>query len=352
MHGAKHLILTVDYELFGNGSGSLLHCVIIPLERMAAIAERHGAKLEIFVEALEFAAIERSAPQAERIATVKRQLSDMVRRGHRLQFHLHPQWHEARLQDGNWVLDEREWRTGDIGAARLMDMLNSAQQWLRSAVADVEPEYGCTVFRAGGSCIQPARIALAALRALRMTMDSSVAPGVYSTDAVSWYDFRNCPSAHWWRVEEEVTCAGKGEFLEVPIAVGRVNALQHVRARMQRAQEGEFCDGCSGTYRNRQSVMRRVVDLLQKVWSARRAMLDYCALPADLMIDVTRDWSGRFSSGDLAIPVVAIGHTKNFSIAAEREFERYLQWAKNEPSLQFSSYDAWRVSGTAGGASR
>ncbi len=341
MPAVEHLILTVDYELFGNGSGNVVDCVTKPLERMADVAERHGARLEIFVEALEFDAMERSGMQHEAIMAVKSQLAQLVDRGHSLQLHLHPQWSGAQWQDGEWVLDELQWRTGDIDAVRLAPMLTTALQWLREAAGSSRQSRHGSVFRAGGWCIQPSREPLKALRSLNVTMDSSVAPGARSTDAVSWFDFRSCPALHWWPVDDDVCRAGNDGFLEVPIAVGRVNALRHVRARLQRAQEGEFCAGCVGTYRNRRSGLSRYVDLLQKVWDSRRAMLDFCALPAELLIDVTHDWLRR-SSKNAAVPVVAIGHTKNFSDAAEREFDSFLTWAVARSPMQFSSYDEWR----------
>ena len=95
MRPLNHLILTANVELFGNGSGCVNHCVLAPLERMAAVAEAYDARLELFVEALEFCAMEASPEHSKVIADVKRALADLLRRGHKLQLHLHPQWHGA-----------------------------------------------------------------------------------------------------------------------------------------------------------------------------------------------------------------------------------------------------------------
>ena len=48
-----HLILTVDYEIFGNASGSPLKCVVEPAERILSIAKHFAAPVTLFVEALE-----------------------------------------------------------------------------------------------------------------------------------------------------------------------------------------------------------------------------------------------------------------------------------------------------------
>ena len=57
-----HLILTADYEVFGDGSGDVSACVVEPTEAMLSVAARHGAPVTLFVESLEFDAMRRAAP--------------------------------------------------------------------------------------------------------------------------------------------------------------------------------------------------------------------------------------------------------------------------------------------------
>jgi hypothetical protein len=340
----NHLILTVDVELFGNGSGCVNYCVLAPLERMAAVAEAHNASLELFVEALEFRAMEASPEHSNAIADVKRALADLLRRGHRLQLHIHPQWHGARFADGTWMLDLSQWRTGDVAADQLSEMLSQAEQWIRDAVLDVIPDYHCRVFRAGGWCIQPSAVPIACLRSTRMRIDSSVAPGMMNGDATAWYNFLECPRRSWWPISDDVTRISEGGFIEVPIAAGRVNPLRHLVARMRRSRHGDFAAGCSGSYHGRSQGSVWRLNMPRKIWNSNRAMLDYCALPADLLIDITRDWTNRVTGTDRHIAVVAIGHTKNFSGNAEREMARFLQWASQQPNMRMSTYDSWERS--------
>jgi hypothetical protein len=46
----RKLILSVDYEIFGNGSGDVRQHVIESARRMAAICEKHGVPLAVFFE--------------------------------------------------------------------------------------------------------------------------------------------------------------------------------------------------------------------------------------------------------------------------------------------------------------
>ena len=343
MSRPHHLILTVDLEVFGNGSGCVQQCACAPLERMARLVEAYGARLEIFVEAIEFAVMEGDPAHADTVRAVKRQLADMVRRGHQLQIHIHPQWDGAYPDDAKqgWVFKGGTWRTGDTDPDRLVHLLHMSNAWIREAVQEVHEDYGCSVFRAGGWCIQPSEEVVPVLRSMGLNIDSSVAPGLANDDPDTWYDFRSSPEKPWWRVDAEVDRPGSGDFIEVPIAAPRVNAARHLRARVARRREGEFAPGCVGTYSGRKGGMQGISRIWKKARDARRAMLDYCTLPADLMIDGIQEWIGRFGEVDGPIPVVAIGHTKNFSESAERELEKLLVWVSEQDSLRIDSYRGW-----------
>jgi hypothetical protein len=341
MRGPNQLILTVDFEVFGNGSGSVSYCACKPLDRMAALVEAHDGRLEIFVDALEFAVMESTPSHAALISELKQQLSDLVRRGHRLQLHLHPQWDGAHLHDNEWKVDPTKWRIGDLDRGQIRAMIEHGHAWLCEIVADNHQEHSCSVFRAGGWCIQPSPDVLAVLRMVGLKVDSSVAPGMVNHDPLAWYDFASCPERSWWRVDDAVTSAGNEEFIEVPITTGRVSPVRHIYARAARRREGEFADGCAGTYQSRSARHSRALAIWRKLSSSHRAMLDYCALPAELMIRIVEDWTGRFCDEEKPVPVVAIGHTKNFSRAAEHELGRFLTWAKTESSLRIGSYGAW-----------
>jgi hypothetical protein len=351
MAGPNQLILTVDFEVFGNGSGSVSHCACKPLDRMARLVESHDGRLEIFVDALEFAVMETAPSHAALIANLKQQLGDMVRRGHHLQLHVHPQWDGAHLRENEWIIDPSGWRIGDLDRSQIHRLIERGHTWLREIVAENHQEYSCSVFRAGGWCIQPSIDVLAALRAIGLEMDSSVAPGMMNDDPIAWYDFKASPDLPWWSVDDEVTCLGSSGFVEVPIATGRLNPVRHIYSRVTRRREGEFSEGCSGTYQNRNLRKHRLLNMWQKFRGSHRAMLDYCTLSAELMVDVVEDWTGRFREESTPVPVVAIGHTKNFSLAAERELDKFLIWIEGQSRLEIGSYGTWReaVRGCTGG---
>ena len=48
----KTLLLTLDYELFGDGSGDVFKHIVEPTNTIIDEAERYGAKMTVFFERL------------------------------------------------------------------------------------------------------------------------------------------------------------------------------------------------------------------------------------------------------------------------------------------------------------
>jgi hypothetical protein len=69
-------------------------------------------------------------------------------------------------------------------------------------------------------------------------------------------------------------------------------------------------------------------------------MLDVSTMPADMLIEITRQWILRFGEDESPIPLVAIAHTKNFSPASEQNMAAYMAWAKGEGMI-FSTFGQW-----------
>ncbi|MFB6257932.1 MAG: hypothetical protein ABEH38_04500 [Flavobacteriales bacterium] len=111
------LHLTCDHEVFGDGSGSIERCMIRPAERMMELCEKHGTRLTFFFDVCEYWAFrevqERNGfENGERPADrLEEHLKDIVRRGHDVQLHFHPQWLRAEYSGGGeWRLDHSLWR--------------------------------------------------------------------------------------------------------------------------------------------------------------------------------------------------------------------------------------------------
>ncbi len=339
-----HLILTVDYEVFGNGSGCVNKCVLEPAERMMRVAEPYGAPVTFFVEALEFQAMSVTKEFSEFSTKVSDQIRLAVQNGHDAQLHLHPQWTNAKLDENStWMLDMSRWRIGDLKASEVHDLLCGGKAWLESICYPVSSTYRCLAFRAGGWCIQPSDFVINGLIALGFKIDSTVAPGFHTSARGEWRDFRNSPDLPYWSVLNDVCRNESSGLTEIPITTGEIGLRRHLKTILSLSTNGKssgLAPGCKGNYTAPDGRWGRIRGKLCKLMHLGQVMLDFSTMPADILIHVTRQWNSRFNNLSYPLPIVAIAHTKNFTSASESALRDYLIWAKNE-GVVFSTFQHW-----------
>ena len=227
-NGAQRLtLLTVDYEIFGNGTGDVRQHMVEPTERMARICERHNAPLTVFFEAEEYLAFERYASVLESslgydpAALIRKQVAALARRGHDFQLHLHPQWHGAKLEGGQWRL-QPEMETVDHLFETVEETsayIRERKELLESLLADGGIAQPVIAYRAGAFSARPGRKLLQALSENDIYFDSSVVRGLFREAADYTLDYRTVDEPkRMWRVKTDVAQEDKaGSVWEVPI---------------------------------------------------------------------------------------------------------------------------------------
>ena len=336
-----YLILTVDYEIFGNGLGCVDRCVIVPAGRMMRITKRFNAPVTFFVEATEFMAMQVAGVPA--VDRVRQQLAQSVFQGHDVQLHLHPQWENAHQEaDGSWRVDNEIWRIGDLPFDTTLRILKAGKAWLECVAGEKVPEYCCFAFRAGGWCIQPSQRVVRAMMGLGFQIDSTVAPGLRNETRVEWSDFRKAPVKPYWKIDGNVCKEASSGLLEVPIVTGKIGRWRHLEAvRTARSTgEGGLASGCMGDYHRPGGRLESLQGKIGKVMHLGHVMLDFSTMPVDILIEITRQWIARFGGNAIPVPLVAIAHTKNFTEASDKNMAEYLAWVKNE-RIVFSTYGEW-----------
>lgn len=335
-----HLILTTDYELFGNGSGCLEKCLLLPTERMISIVEAYKAKLSLFVESLELACIGSlsSGKVSEQYTMVEDQLHRLIATGHHLELHIHPQWLEAKFDRQVWNLSLDKWRLGDLTPTEIRDCITISLSYLNRF-----KKGSTSIFRAGGWAIQPGEKVVESLSEHAIVIDSTVAPGLFNPSKGDWFDFRFAPDLPFWRVSTDV-CeeSSTGSIIEVPIATQNIGFISHLRALKESRSQNQFPEGCEGSYAGPNSVYQPIRGRLSKLANIERVMLDFSTLPAWALIETTERYMDRFQTSQTPVPIVEIGHNKNFSQRSGENLDEYLRWANSCPDIVFSDYHTWK----------
>lgn len=324
------LIISVDHEVFGNGSGCLDACVRRPVERVLSVAEKYSAPLTFFVEALEFEAMQLAGIGG--IEAVITQIQLAYKSGHDIQLHLHPQWDGAVYDGRDWHVDRKLWRIGDVDDERLVRLLKQGKSWINRQLTADFPAYECMVFRAGGWCIQPSDAVIKALLQLGFQVDSSVAPEIKNHASGEWADFSGVPDRPFWRTNGDVCCEASSGLWEIPILTGKVDRLRHLQAVKKCRSFGSngMASGCVGSYQGANSWLQRWRGKIGKLMDSGNVMLDFSTMPADIMVKITEDWMVKYRAKTSVLPLVAIAHTKNFTDYSEQNMNDYLRWAFDE----------------------
>jgi len=226
-----NLILTFDYELFGDGSGNVFTHIIEPTNQILQLCSKHNIKITIFFEVLEYIKLKEEWDKGNTmgytdnpIEAIENQIQQAALVGHDIQLHIHPQWYNAKYENGKWHLNVNNWRLGDFKGENnynVKELISDCKTALEDLIKPVNPHYKCIGLRAGGYNIMLSDEVHVAMVDLDMKYDSSVYPGGYETGNLSKYDYRNVSLelSHWWADANDIRkISDKGkEILEIPI---------------------------------------------------------------------------------------------------------------------------------------
>ena len=345
------LILTLDYELFGNGSGDVSRDVIEPTSRLLGICDRYGAKLTIFLEVGEYWAMK----EAERTGTlcldyspsqeIEEQLQRAVRFGHDVQLHLHPWWIGASFEAGRWRLCPQYKRVTDLpnglgsedDPLSIVGALTRGRRTLETIIHPVDADYECRAYRAAMFWGQPSGELIAGMKKSGLLADSSVIYGLHETAPVPT-DYRRAPSAHgyWWTTSEDISQAGPtGEhILEFPVYSQQKPYVCNfkwtkLRTTLKRRRTEKANMHGHGMMEARRST-ESLGSIRQKLTSLQPLKYDFCKLSARDMIRgaLRATEADEMSERDSGTPVVMLGHSKDFW--NDWNLEAFLKYVKDK----------------------
>lgn len=186
------LVLTNDWELYGEGSGDFYQIQKNRLKSMLECVERHGAKMSIFAEVGQQWAHLKEGQESKWALNIAREwetcLQDAITRGHDVQMHFHPTWYESFHNGTEWKLNLNNWALADLSFEQIEHELKRGREYFNFLFQKVVPNYKCLCFRAGAFCLQPIDRTLLAIKSAGFVADSSVLPGYWD---YLYFDYRD-----------------------------------------------------------------------------------------------------------------------------------------------------------------
>jgi hypothetical protein len=320
-------LFTIDYEIFGNGTGSLQELVHDPAEQLAELFRKWDVRFVTFVEAAELGKLATTRVDPA-IAHVVSQLNRFHRDGFEIGLHLHPQWCNAQYVNGQWVLDYREYNLCKLDPQRISEIVRESLAFLRSVLG--EPDFTPLSFRAGNWLFQPTAETARVLAANGIQIDSSVFKGGLQRN--HGLDYRAARhNGYFWNFSSDVNRPDKnGQLIEVPIQTEMVPSWKMASSKRL---------GSSNTFASAGSGFRRKLTRIRDFARFRYPKkLDFCRMMLDEMTGMM-DKVIREDRSDPSQyrPIVSIGHTKDpIDFGVVESFLTFLR-TNNIPVVTFNS---------------
>lgn len=337
---ALPLLITLDYEVYGNGLGDVRKVVIEPTNRLLDILARHQITMTVFFELEEFLVFRKHAEELrsrwgyDPAQEIELQLRHMVEAGHEIGLHIHPQWIDAQFDGERFTLSQENLCLFDVYKTEreLTAYLRNRSATLTELVQKYNPSYQITSFRAGGHALRPEQLTLKALHDLGIKAESSVVAGLYRKGEGYDLDFRDAPANKgYWRVRDNVCMAEQqGNMLEFPI-YSRM-APEFTKLSFNRIRAKFFSTGPPSVEALMEEAANR--GLPGTPWGILRHLLrktplkfDFCHMTCKEMLSFTQDHIGDNS------PLTMIGHSKEYY--NDREFAAFLATVRKKNPIKF-----------------
>ncbi|MEF3073913.1 hypothetical protein V2P20_02630 [Methylobacter sp. Wu1] len=315
-------IFTIDYEIYGNGDGSLEELVFAPADKLNSLFRQAGCKFVAFIEAAELELIQDQGSDPA-IGLISEQIKSFHNEGIEIGLHLHPQWYKARHENGQWRLDYSEYNLCTLPRERIAEIVDRSISYLRRVLG--QPDFTPLSFRAGNWLMQPTHVAAGVLAERGIKLDSSVFKG--GLQHRHGLDYRKAiGNGYYWTFSDHVDMPdANGTLLEIPTYTEMVPFWKMLTMKRV-GMKGAGNDKGKGLSSHSLSSARleRLIDFLRFRYPLK---LDYCRMTIDeltkmmgAIVREDRKAPGRYR------PIVAIGHTKDLvDYETIRSFLAYLQ---------------------------
>lgn len=278
----KKIIISYDYELFfGIKSGTVQNSIIIPTDKILNCMEKYALKGNFFIDYLMIKCIsEQDDPICKNdYKALKKQIQDIISRGHRIELHLHPHWINAKyLGKGLWdYTDFSHYSLSSLNNNEIIHLFEEGANYLNQIAQEIDPQYKICAFRAGGWAIQPFEKLKKAFLQAGIVIDSSTSPGLYNQEEHSSFDFRKMPNKTIYKFEDDVCKEdNKGTFIEVPISSFRKNIIIVIIDKLYRIFTNHFERQTDGSHFRNTS--KRKQNNLLKTIIGKQTMMSFSNL--------------------------------------------------------------------------
>jgi len=305
-----NIIISIDYEIFGNGKGDVNEHIIKPMDKILNVCDRHSVKVTIMLEIMEYIAFKKHEKALKEELgyspsdKIERQINRAYSNGHDIQLHIHPQFRNMRYEGAKFILDRSIKPYKELEGDEVERLLRKCKKTLESIIDD--DYYNCRVLRLSN---------IGWIRVLENTIDPMKKLGL-KIHSLSEEIPKN--EKGYWEI--------KKDLYEIPIhsnSEGLLNFITFRKLFIYLYIWFYHEKSILGILRrlNKIGNMERGTVKKDKT-SGLRVRWDISKQNYKEMIEYLELGKKRYDYHNFEVPLVMIGHTKNFF--NERNLEKFL----------------------------
>ncbi len=337
----RTIVITLDYEIYGDGTGDVKEVLYVPTQRLLTLLEKNRVKMTVFFEIEEYLffrqhrEIYMSAIGYDPALLIEKQLEKMVSTGHEIALHIHPQWIGASLENSKIHLVTKNEFLIDVfeNEDSLKAYLENRVFELQALVRKFDKNYQVQSFRAGGHCLHGEAVIFKILMSLGITVDSSVVPGLYRKGVISDIDYLKAPQGGgYWYVDDDVSHAQlSGSFVEIPVYSQMKFEFQKIKFKRIKAKFFSKGGGVNSAAARvlKYDFPKTPYAFIKFLFRKGPIKFDFCHLSFREMVKFLNENQEKNS------PLVMIGHNKEYF--NDRDFELFLKHVLREGVYNFET---------------
>lgn len=315
-----HILLTLDYEIFGKGTGNVKKHIIKPTEKILQICDKYDIPLTIMFEVNEYMRFEEyndfllNDLGYSPANLIKEQILKAFKKGHDVQLHIHPQWVDAEYKEAKWIMKNPKRAITDFSNGKIKEVLREGKSKLENLLKPINPDYECVAMRLTN---------MGWTEAPEEVIDPMKDIGIKIHSLSDSDNPQNNVKGYW-------ALDSNNEVFEFPIHSIKVpkykmftprriiNALYRYKYTHRNSSEKKKQSNAD------ESKHRYLLSLFRDSYSLK---WDFCKQSTQEMINFLDIALERYDYKNNKIPLVMIGHSKNFFNS--REFIKFLRKVKS-----------------------
>jgi len=146
-----NIIITIDYEIFGNGKGDVKKHILHPTDKLLDISKKYNIPFTFMFEIYEYIAFEKYNKEMEidfgysPAEQIKKQIQNLHTKGHDVQLHIHPQFAEMEYRQKKFIIKDPALSVLNLKDKEVYKLIKIGKEKLESLLSF--NNYTCTALR-------------------------------------------------------------------------------------------------------------------------------------------------------------------------------------------------------------